>query len=60
MPLSVLLRETSIKSGAKWIIAEGSDGGKHMKSVPLPKAWDDVMVAYGQNGEPERPDHGFP
>ena len=60
VPLSVLLRETSIKSGAKWIIAEGSDGGKHMKSIPLPKAWDDVMVAYGQNGEPVRPDHGFP
>ena len=60
VPLSVLLREASLKNGAKWLIAEGADGGKHMKSVSLPKAWDDVMVAFGQNGEPVRPDHGFP
>ena len=28
--------------------------------MPLAKALDDVLVAYGQNGEPVRPDHGFP
>jgi sulfane dehydrogenase subunit SoxC len=60
VPLSVLLKEVGIKNEAKWIIAEGSDDGKHAKSVPLPKALDDVIVAYGQNGEPVRPDHGFP
>jgi sulfane dehydrogenase subunit SoxC len=60
VPLSVLLKEVGLKDSAKWIIAEGSDGGKHEKSVPLSKALDDVLVAYGQNGEPIRPDHGFP
>jgi sulfane dehydrogenase subunit SoxC len=60
VPLSVLLNETGIKGGARWILAEGADGGKHGKSVPLPKAQDDVIVAYGQNGEPIRPDQGFP
>jgi sulfane dehydrogenase subunit SoxC len=60
VPLSVLLNEVGVKNGAKWIVAEGADGGKHGKSVPLPKALDDVLVAYGQNGEPTRPDHGFP
>ena len=60
VPLSVLLKEVGLKDSAKWIVAEGADGGKHGKSVPLPKALDDVMVAYGQNGEPVRPDHGFP
>jgi len=60
VPLSVLLKEAGLKNEAKWIIAEGSEDGKHVKSVPLPKALDDVMVAYGQNGEPVRPDHGFP
>src|SRR4029434_6620772 len=60
VPLSVLLREAGLKSDAKWIIAEGAEDGKHVKSVQLPKALDDVMVAYGQNGEPVRPDHGFP
>jgi sulfane dehydrogenase subunit SoxC len=60
VPLSVLFNEAGLKNGAKWIVAEGSDGGKHEKSVPIAKALDDVMVAYGQNGEPVRPDHGFP
>src|SRR5262249_13413418 len=60
VPLSVLFKEAGLKAGAKWIIAEGSDGGKHEKSIPLAKALDDVFVAYGQNGEPIRPDHGFP
>lgn len=60
VPLSVLLNEVGLKTDAKWIVAEGADGGKHTKSIPLPKALDDVLVAYGQNGEPVRPDHGYP
>jgi sulfane dehydrogenase subunit SoxC len=60
VPLAVLLKEAGLKNGAKWVIAEGSEDGKHTKSIPLPKALDDVLVAYGQNGEPVRPDHGFP
>lgn len=56
----MLLKEAGIKNGASWIVAEGSDAGKHTKSVPLAKVMDDVLVAYGQNGEPVRPDHGFP
>jgi sulfane dehydrogenase subunit SoxC len=60
VPLSVLLNEVGVKNGAKWIVGEGADGGKHGKSVPLPKALDDVLVAYAQNGEATRPDHGFP
>lgn len=60
VPLSTLLREVGVKNTATWLIAEGSDSGKHEKSIPLAKALDDVIVAYGQNGEPVRPDHGFP
>ena len=60
VPLSVLLNEVGVRNGASWIIAEATDGGRHTKSVPLAKALDDVLVAYGQNGEPVRPDHGYP
>jgi sulfane dehydrogenase subunit SoxC len=60
VPLSVLLNETGLKAGAKWILAEGAEAGKHGKSVPLPKALDDCIVAYAQNGEAVRPDQGFP
>ena len=60
VPLSVLLNEVGVKNGASWVIAEAADRGKHTKSLPLAKALDDVLVAYGQNGEPVRPDHGYP
>lgn len=60
VPLSVLLKEVGIKNDASWIVSEGAEAGKHQKSLPLTKALDDVLVAYGQNGEPVRPDQGFP
>ena len=46
--------------GATWIIAEGADPNKHSKSIPLGKAMEDALVAYAQNGEPVRPEQGFP
>ena len=58
--LSVLLKEAGVQSGASWLLAEGAEEGKHTKSIPLEKAMDDVLVAYGQNGEPVRPEQGFP
>lgn len=58
--LSLLLTQAGLQKGASWIIAEGADPSKHSKSIPLAKALDDVLVAYGQNGEPVRPEQGYP
>src|SRR5580693_3134242 len=58
--LSTLLKEAGVQKTATWIIAEGADEPKHSKSIPIGKAWDDAIVAYGQNGEPVRPEQGFP
>ena len=60
VPLSVLLQEAGVQKGGEWVIAEAVGGGMFDKSVPMIKAMDDVLVAYAQNGEPVRPDHGFP
>jgi sulfane dehydrogenase subunit SoxC len=60
VPLSLLLKEAGVQKAATWIIAEGADEPKHSKSIPLGKALDDALVAYGQNGEPVRPEQGFP
>ena len=60
VPLSVLLREVGVQSGASWIIAEGADASGNERSIPIEKALDDVLVAYGQNGEPPRPENGYP
>jgi sulfane dehydrogenase subunit SoxC len=60
VPLSILLKKVGVKSEATWIVAEGSEKGKHTKSIPIEKAMDDVLVAYGQNGEALRPQQGYP
>jgi sulfane dehydrogenase subunit SoxC len=60
VPLALLLRECGVQPGATWILAEGADASKHARSIPITKAMDDAMVAYGQNGEPLRPEQGYP
>src|SRR5919198_355115 len=58
--LSTLFKECGVKSGATWFVAEGSEEVKGASSMPVAKAMDDVIVAYGMNGEPLRPQQGFP
>lgn len=60
VPLSVLLREAGVQPGASWLLAEGAETGNRTQSVPLEKALDDALVAYGQNGEALRPEQGYP
>jgi sulfane dehydrogenase subunit SoxC len=60
IPVSLLLKQAGVQPGGKWIIAEGAEKGKHSKSIPMEKAMDDMMVAYGQNGEAIRPEQGYP
>jgi sulfane dehydrogenase subunit SoxC len=60
VPLSVLLREVGATAAARWVIAEGADAARHARSIPLDKANDDVIIAYGQNGEALRPEQGYP
>lgn len=58
--LSTLLREVGLKSGVKWLLAEGSDAAVMTRSIPLKKALDDAMIVYAQNGEAIRPEQGYP
>jgi sulfane dehydrogenase subunit SoxC len=58
--LSKILEMAGVQKGASWIWAEASDSFDHAASIPLEKAMDDCIVAYGQNGEPLRPENGFP
>ena len=58
--LSVLLKECGVKGGASWFVAEGSEEVKGASSMPMAKAMDDCLVAYGMNGEAVRPQQGFP
>ncbi|MDR3701158.1 MAG: sulfite dehydrogenase [Candidatus Sulfopaludibacter sp.] len=60
VPLSLLLAEAGIQKSAQWLIAEGADACKMVRSLPVSKGMDDVLVAWGQNGEPLRPEQGYP
>ncbi len=58
--LSTLFEEVGASPDATWFLAEGSDAAVMTRSIPIEKAWDDAMIAYGQNGEAIRPEQGYP
>jgi len=60
VPLATILNEVGVRSGAKWVLAEGGDGAAMTRSIPIEKAMKDCLLAYGQNGEAIRPEQGYP
>ena len=60
VPLATLFREAGAQAAATWFLAEGGDACMMTRSVPMEKALDDAMVVWAQNGEPLRPEQGFP
>jgi sulfane dehydrogenase subunit SoxC len=60
VPLLTLLNEAGAKKDAEWFLAEGGDASLLARSIPMSKARDDALVVYAQNGEPLRPEQGFP
>jgi sulfane dehydrogenase subunit SoxC len=60
VPVSALFREVGVNPKATWFLAEGSDAAVMTRSIPVAKANDDALIAYGQNGEPLRPEQGYP
>ena len=61
VPLSVLLEDCGYdKKNARVVLAEGGDGSAMTRTIPLDRALDDVIVAWGMNGEMLRPENGYP
>ena len=60
VPLRYLFDEAGVKPHAKWFLAEGGDACLLARSVPVAKAYDDALIVWAQNGEPLRPENGFP
>jgi sulfane dehydrogenase subunit SoxC len=60
VPLATILNEAGVQPGAKWLLAEGGDAAAMTRSIPLSKAMQDCLLAYGQNGEAIRPEQGYP
>jgi sulfane dehydrogenase subunit SoxC len=60
VPLATLFHEAGVQTAAKWFLAEGGDASLLDRSIPVSKGRDDALVVWGQNGEPLRPEQGFP
>ena len=60
VPLSLLLAEAGVQPRASWVIAEGADACRMMRSIPLAKAMENSLLGWGQNGEALRPAQGYP
>jgi sulfane dehydrogenase subunit SoxC len=60
VPLATLFREVGVRREATWFLAEGADACRMTRSVPVEKGWDDALIVWAQNGEPLRPEQGYP
>jgi sulfane dehydrogenase subunit SoxC len=61
VPLRFLIDLVGVDRNSTWMLAEGGDAAGVDRSIPLTdEIMDEAFVAYGQNGEPLRPAHGFP
>ena len=59
--LSTLLEDCGFeRRKAKFVLAEGADGSGLTRTLSMDRALDDVMVAWGMNGEMLRPENGYP
>ena len=60
VPLKTVLQEVGVKPEASWMLAEGSDAAAMTRSLPLVDLIEEALLCYAQNGEPLRPEQGYP
>ncbi len=61
VPLRDVLFRAGLRREAREVMLEGLDACRMRRPLPLEKALEeDTLLAYGMNGEPLPPDHGYP
>ena len=60
IPVDTIFHEVGVQHDAKYFLAEGGDACLLARSIPVSKGRDDAIIAFAQNGEPLRPEQGFP
>ncbi len=64
--LSQVLKGVGVRSSGKFITFKGGEKRpvetvpQFIRSVPIERAMEEVVIAYEMNGEPLPPDHGYP
>jgi len=60
VPVAPLLDRAGVKIDGGWLIATGLDASGVTVSLPLEEVYQRGVIALYQNGEPLRPEHGYP
>lgn len=61
VPLAWLLERAGFdRQRGRYVLAEGADGSGMTRTINIDNVLDDVLVAYGMNGEMLRPEQGYP
>ncbi len=61
VPLSRLFEDCGADTTkGRYVLAEGADGSGLTRTIGMERALDDVIVAWGMNGELLRPENGYP
>ena len=60
VPLSLLLEEAGAALDVEWLLVEAEDAPGRPRALPWARVRADAIVAYAQDGEPLRPERGFP
>jgi sulfane dehydrogenase subunit SoxC len=61
VPLATLLDDCGAdRKRGRFVLAEGADGSGLTRTIAMERALDDVIVAWGMNGEMLRPENGYP
>ena len=58
--LSAIFTEAGAQPRATWFLAEGQDAAVMTRSIPIKDVLAEAMLVYAQNGEPLRPEQGYP
>jgi len=58
--LKTVLQEVGAHPDASWMLAEGGDAAAMTRSLPLASLLEEAILCYAQNGEPLRPEQGYP
>ena len=58
--LKTVLGALGVNPDASWVLAEGGDAAAMTRSLPLAPLLEEALLCYAQNGEPLRPEQGYP
>ncbi len=60
VPLRTVMEMVNVKPESTWALVESYDGAGLARTIDIDKLWNDAFLMFGQNGEPVRPENGYP